>query len=155
MTRRRTLSIIANVTGAVIDTDKAEALIAPMLSDHRPRCRVSDTRRQISFLRILRREYEFSGEHMRPACWRWRPRHRELLFFRNRFQAVIQIFLYGTRRTLVAQQYCGWRISDNNLGKEQSSFRRAAETNRLAACALLKESNTSTERGSYNDRVLA
>jgi hypothetical protein len=57
MTRRRTLSIIANVTGAVMDTDKAEALIAPMLSDHRPRCRVSDTKRQISFLRILRREF--------------------------------------------------------------------------------------------------
>jgi len=42
MTRRRTLTIIANVTGAVMDTDKAEALIVPMLSDHRPRCRVSD-----------------------------------------------------------------------------------------------------------------
>jgi hypothetical protein len=42
MTRRRILSIIANVTGAVMDTDKAEALIGPMLSDHHPRCRASD-----------------------------------------------------------------------------------------------------------------
>lgn len=24
---------------------------------------------------------EFSGEHMRLACWRWRPCHRELCFF--------------------------------------------------------------------------
>jgi hypothetical protein len=42
MTRQQTLTIIANVTGAVMDTDKAEALIVPMLSNHRPRCRVSD-----------------------------------------------------------------------------------------------------------------
>ena len=61
MTRRRTLSIIANITGAVMDMDKAGASIAPMLSDHRPRCRVSDARKQISFLRILRREFARSG----------------------------------------------------------------------------------------------
>jgi hypothetical protein len=46
MTRQQTLTIIANVTGAVMDTDKAEALIVPMLSDRRPRCRVSDRRRR-------------------------------------------------------------------------------------------------------------
>lgn len=56
MTPRRTLSIIADITGVVLDMDKAGASIAPILSDRRPRCRVSDRRRQISFLRIFRGE---------------------------------------------------------------------------------------------------
>jgi hypothetical protein len=97
MTRRRILSIIANITGAVMDTDKAEALIAPMLSDHHPRCRVSDRRRQISFLRILRRGIRPAADtatrtgklrrisecgsrkiaEARKQSSRWRGRHRQ------------------------------------------------------------------------------